>query len=354
MEARMAAKPKPASTVFYVMVDTCVWLELAKDYKQRALLIALKESVRSGRISLLLPRTIIHEFARNKTRVLTEGRQSISNSLKRARDVATQHGDPRRRRVVVDYLSDLDHKLPSLGDEAIEAIAIIEKLFKTTSVIETTDEVKLRAAQRALDGRAPFHRQKNGIHDAILMETYAARVHAERKGARYAFVTHNTRDFSGTNAKHPHPDFAACFSRVKSLYFITLGEALRRVEPRLLADIRIEQEWHEEPRRLTEIVDAIDLLWNQVWYNRHMVRRERIEAGETKIVEKETFPVTDHAKRPIQRDIWQGALTAAARVEKQYGIENLGPWDDFNWGMINGKLSALRWVLGDEWDFLDT
>ena len=82
--------------------------------------------------------------------------------------------------------------------------------------------------------------------------------------------------------------------------------------------------------------------------------REKIEAGEIKIVEKEIYPLRDHRDRTIQRDIWDGALKSAAKVEKKYGLENLGPWNDFEWGMINGKLSALRWVLGDEWDMLDT
>ena len=30
------------------------------------------------------------------------------------------------------------------------------------------------------------------------------------------------------------------------------------------------------------------------------------------------------------------------------------PQTDFEWGMVNGKLSAIRWMLGDEWDMLDT
>jgi hypothetical protein len=52
--------------------------------------------------------------------------------------------------------------------------------------------------------------------------------------------------------------------------------------------------------------------------------------------------------------VWAGALAAAKKTEDEVGVENLGPWDDFEWGMLNGKLSALRWILGKKWDMLDT
>jgi hypothetical protein len=41
-----------------------------------------------------------------------------------------------------------------------------------------------------------------------------------------------------------------------------------------------------------------------------------------------------------------------AEIEAEYG--KLGPYSDHEWGMLCGKLSALRWVMGCEWDFLDT
>ncbi len=149
---------------------------------------------------------------------------------------------------------------------------------------------------------------------------------AAAKGDRFAFVTHNTKDFSATNTnnKLPHPDIAGYFSKIKSLYFTSLGEALRRVAPALVTDMMIEEEWAQEPRRLKEILDAMDLLFHQVWYNRHINLRYMVETGKTKIVEKETFPIKDHRKRPIQRNVWEGALKAAARVEKKYGLETSG------------------------------
>lgn len=50
----------------------------------------------------------------------------------------------------------------------------------------------------------------------------------------------------------------------------------------------------------------------------------------------------------------RGMQASARIVEKKYGKKNLGPHNDFEWGMLNGKLSALRWVLGEDWDMLDT
>lgn len=93
-----------------------------------------------------------------------------------------------------------------------------------------------------------------------------------------------------------------------------------------------------EIRTIEMIAEIIQELFDKIWYDRHQVLKFKIEN------ELET----------VNPEIWEGALKAAKKVEEKYGEENLGPYDDFEWGMLNGKLSALRWVLGDEWDMLDT
>jgi hypothetical protein len=59
---------------------------------------------------------------------------------------------------------------------------------------------------------------------------------------------------------------------------------------------------------------------------------------------------TSHVKAAVSPSI----ESVRREIEERYGVDIIGPWDDWGWGFVNGKLSALRWVLGDEWDFLDT
>jgi hypothetical protein len=344
--------------VFSILVDTCVWLDLAKDRRQAPVLDVIDEMVKQKLVSLIVPRVVLDEFRRNRQRIIAESTKSLSAHFRLVKDaVGKIGGDRRRMRVVLSHLDDVSHKMPIVGGTAAATLDRIEKLLTASPSIAPTDEAKLRAAQRAIEKRAPFHRDRNSMADALIIETYAECVRGMTPpGSRFAFVTHNKNDFSVVNGnqKLPHPDIAGYFSRIKSLYFINLPELLRRIEPSLVSDVMLEQSWTQEPRGFTEILEAEDLLFHQVWYNRHWNLRIGIQEGRIKVVEKETYPRPPGAQETVQRDVWKGALKAARNAEQKYGKKNLGPWTDFEWGMINGRLSALRWALGDEWDMLDT
>jgi len=87
-----------------------------------------------------------------------------------------------------------------------------------------------------------------------------------------------------------------------------------------------------------DVYETIERLTDQIWYNRHQGLKERVANKET----------------TVDPEIWKGALKAAKAVEEKYGEENLWHESDFEWGMLNGKLSALRWLTGEQWDMLDT
>jgi predicted nucleic acid-binding protein len=143
--------------LFRLLIDTCVWLDLARDYQQQSILAALEELIRKGEADIISPRIVVAEFARNKSRVIEESSRSLSSTLKRVKEAVEKFGDPRRKNMVLNQLNDVDYRLPSLGEAAVSTIGRIEKLFTRAQIIETTDAVKLRAAQRAIDKRAPFH-----------------------------------------------------------------------------------------------------------------------------------------------------------------------------------------------------
>jgi hypothetical protein len=146
--------------VLHVLVDTCVWLDMAKDYRHQPTLAALEQMIEAKEVSLLLPRQSLDEFARNKDRIIKDSAKSLSSTFKRVKEAVRQFGKPDGRDAALASLDDVDHRITILGEAVHGSVQRIEKLFGVSTIIETGDEVKLRAAQCAVDKRAPFHRKK--------------------------------------------------------------------------------------------------------------------------------------------------------------------------------------------------
>jgi hypothetical protein len=352
--------------MFHVLIDTSVWLDLAENQNLTPLLTVLVEFFGEGQLELLVPRQVITEFQKNRHRVAKASAKSLASHFNLVKDAIRKvEGDGPQKEQVLDYLCDVNHRIPVIGGAAEGTLTRIEELLSKATIIEASDATKARAADRAISRKAPCHHEnKNSMADALLIEIYIDCVKTmSGRGERFAFVTHNVDDFSLIKGNHklPHADLAPHFSKIKSLYFIQLADLLRRVDSMRVSHLLWELEWDQQPRGLTEILKWTDRLTTMVWHNRHMNREYLIEKGKLKVVTREKWEAAraksgKYNQNLIVDEIWEGALRSARAAEKQLGPgpEGAGPYTDFEWGMVNGKLSALRWILGEDWDELYT
>jgi len=137
--------------MFHVLIDTCVWLKLAEDHKHTPLLQVVQGSVALKKMKLLVPRQVVDEFKKNRARVLKASERSFAGHLQEVRKAITKvGGDKKKTDMVLAHLAEVNHKLPQLGRPVQVTLDAIEKMLTDADVIEPTDAVMLRAADRAL------------------------------------------------------------------------------------------------------------------------------------------------------------------------------------------------------------
>lgn len=143
--------------------------------------------------------------------------------------------------------------------------------------------------------------------------------------------------------RQPHQDHAQLFDRERSRYLYEVdgltGVLMDVFGGEFTELVEETEDVHQEPRTLPEILAAEQEFFDKVWYVRKLILEEKIEAGE---------------RQPLSPEVADRVHASMRAIEQPYGAENIGPWDDWGCGFVHGKLSALPWVLGDDWDFLDT
>jgi len=334
--------------MFQLLIDTCVWLDIAKDRKQQGLLIALESLLEHKKIELIVPRIVVDEFDRHKARIVQEATKSMSTTLRRAKELVGEFGKGAKARQVMEEINNIDYLMPSLGDTAVDSVVRIEALFKTAKILEISDALKLRAAQRAFDKKAPFHREKNSIADAVLIEVYAETAATTRtKGLRFSFVTHNVKDFSLPNgdARLPHPDIAPFFSRLRSIYSTNLGELLKRIDPELLAELKFDEEFTFEPRSASEISAESEDLAQKIWYDRHQLWRQQIESGRHRIVPDAEWKSSE-ARDTNDAKHLGGGEESGNQGGKDFRQEQPWPLDEVRVGHAEWQTLGIALVLG--------
>lgn len=334
----------------YLFIDTCIWLNIAKSKNQDALVGALEHLIDSDEVKVVVPELIKEEFNRNRDRVLASTRQRLAQEFKQIRAIVDAHGGESKDKAI-EELVDIGSRLPILSEVTGYMADRLMSIMNNGICPDTSEQVKLNAVQRALDKKAPFHKDKNSVADAVLIETFQSFKEMNGEGV-YFFITDNHTDFSaeGKDNRKAHPDFDDIFDE-NTHYFLTLVHVIEQIAPELLTDFISELEWLDDDgtRGLNDILDSLDEFTDKLWYSRHKYREQKIEEGEVQIIPKGD---KRHGSDVIHSDIWEGALKSAERVESKY--TDLLPDNDYEWGMLNGKISALRWLLGDEWDNLDT
>jgi len=315
--------------VLRLLVDTCVWLDLAKDIRGEQLIAATRVLVHQGDLELLVPQLVIEEYDRNRDQVVASLAAGTRTHLNHAKAALAEHGRSKRNEELLQEIEDVAHRGVLAEELAAGRFGEVRDLLEAGQRLQPSADDERRVIERALCKQAPFHRQKNSVADALLIEVYrtATRRCLADPRDHYGFVTHNTKDFSDPHGSNddPHPDLADYFEGPHSGYYTTLGAPYALHLPDVVEDLLGELSVPpEDPRSGREILAAEQRLFDLIWYQRSLNGMH--PAG--------------HAGR--------------SRVEATYSPEELGPHTDFEWGMLNGKLSALRWVLGEDWDFLDT
>lgn len=90
-------------------------------------------------------------------------------------------------------------------------------------------------------------------------------------------MTHNVTDFSGTDHREPHANFAEIFDGKTFMYVNSTNSAIEDLLDMEGFHYEYEFFWEDQTRDLQEILGAMDELIDKVWYNRHMNRMYGIE-----------------------------------------------------------------------------
>ncbi len=179
--------------MIHLLVDTSVWLDLAKRRDGQKWIVAVRVLMFQKKLELLVPAVVLDEFERNRGRIEAAMTASVAERFRLLKKDLDEYGGENQHHAL-DLLDDLAHQVPLIGAMTTRNFSDIAELLRKGHRLGPTDDDYARVIQRGLEKKAPFHRSKNSVADALLIELYRSAIDsANLESDRYCFVTSTRR-----------------------------------------------------------------------------------------------------------------------------------------------------------------
>lgn len=263
-------------SMLHLLVDTSTWLDLCKRRDGQRWIVALRVLVHQRKVELLVPSLVIDEFERNRERVEASMTASVAQRFKLIRQDLDEYGGTDNEKSL-RVIEDLARHVPLIGALTTRNFDEVLALLQTGRLVEPSGADLASVVQRGLAKQGPFHRSRNSVADALLIELYKSAINDVVSGSEpHAFVTSNSEDFSTQNGdkRQPHPDIAAAFAQECSNYALGVDGLNALLVANFgpeIEELFAETDFVEEPRRLDEIAQAEQQMFDRIWYHRSCV-----------------------------------------------------------------------------------
>ena len=189
----------------YIVIDTCVWLELASKPNLRPLLDALQEFVAPPSHQLVVPASIMTEFRRNRDSCRDSWERSFKSHIQAFKLVYQAIPETQTDLVRVQGLAQeiIQKNRPVLEG----SLVVVDKILSTAKPWHPGPEDYQDACTRCLEIRAPaIQKNRSSVGDCLIWRAVLALL----KQHCVWFCSANTSDFSNPKKKDElHPDLAA-------------------------------------------------------------------------------------------------------------------------------------------------
>jgi len=224
--------------MIHLILDTNIWIYFAEG-QHPFVLNGIINKVNNKEIILLVNDEIIKEWDRNKENSLDRIKKELQKQIDYAKELKSALND-KDGKEYGKLIGKISSSTPEYKKAITERYNTVDDLIKNKSVnVPITKEHKLKVIDLALKQKAPFHRNKNSVADALILlssidyikENGINNVNYNRIDVSDSiFISYNSDDFSkdikGDSKNEIHPDLKPLLDSVGMTYERNFGRIL--------------------------------------------------------------------------------------------------------------------------------